>query len=627
MQARASAVQGFRLSSHCPCPLLPSIPGTPSSCSMSSQHGKLNATQWDEASQLAINFQSSRIKSCMLCSICPRAEASLNDGNTCALIIQECAQCCRPPWMNLSTADNSSSSRMESQQEPAQRHLTNGNIPFGPTDTARPAARASLASSPVRDASLASQGSVSSASRSDPAGGNAASTAPALDATGAASSSSMAQPSEVQIEQKTGAPEAGKADSSAAAEDQHRAQPFGLGLGSTEEGEDDSWQALLARPAPPRPPFHAPDLEPAQQQSLQPQGLSSPATGESVDRSGSAAVNTQHQPQEPEAGRDALQSYLHLSDEYLGLSDSAAVSSAPSANLGGEHPADTLNGGAGAANGYAALSESYLSPPRLGHGASGTAANSPSSGRNAGEHRSSAPDSSAADRAALSSSWLPPPELSQRASGALPVSRSAASGPPSQSALDPVEQRQLGALPASNGSASPPPSWPALGLFERPQQGRPPQRPSSPLSRQSGQRLQHSRDDAQGPDAGSSASTRLHDAQHASAPPIDTAGGEGARRASSGSVGGNSAAFSRQGSPSRSWLGADGPPPSRHQRPAWMADDSEQGIRDRSMQPSSNSGPFALSDGNGTAPEQSHEDLSGERPSALDVLDLQPDQC
>ena len=36
-QARASAVQGSRLLRHCPCPLLPLIPGTPSSCSMSSQ--------------------------------------------------------------------------------------------------------------------------------------------------------------------------------------------------------------------------------------------------------------------------------------------------------------------------------------------------------------------------------------------------------------------------------------------------------------------------------------------------------------------------------------------------------------------------------------------------------------
>ena len=555
--------------------------------------------------------------------------------------LTECAGCCRPPWMNTSAADSSSSSRMESQQEPAQRPVTNGNTPFGPTDAARPvmrpwssmatgAAEASLASSPVNDAGLAGQGSVSSASRSEPASraanSNAASTAPAPDVTGAASRNTVAQPSEEQVEQRSDAPSAAKGDFSAAAEGQQRVETSELGLDSTEESEDDSWQALLARPAPARLPHHAPDLQPTQQQSSQPQGLSSPAADGSRNLPGSAAVKKAHQPQDLETRADSLQSYLHLSDEYLGLSESAAVSSAAPARSGVEHPADTLGGGAGVTNGYAALSDSYLSPPRLGHGASGTAASAPSSGRNGDEHQSSAPDSGAADRAALSSSWVPPPELSQRASGALPVSRSAASGPPSHSALDPVEQRQLGALPASNGSASPPLLWPALGLLEHPQQGRPPQRPSSPLSRQPGQHSQHSRDIAQSPDAGSSASIRLHDAQHASAAPTGSAGSEGARRASFGSVGGNSAAFTRQGSPSRSWLGADGPPPSRYQRPPWMADDSEQGTRDQSMRSSSTSGPFAVSVGNGTAPERSHEDLSGERPSAHDVLDLWPAQ-
>lgn len=555
--------------------------------------------------------------------------------------LTECAGCCRPPWMNTSAADSSSSSRMESQQEPAQRPVTNGNTPFGPTDAARPvmrpwssmatgAAEVSLASSPVNDAGLAGQGSVSSASRSEPASraanSNAASTAPAPDVTGAASRNTVAQPSEEQVEQRSDAPSAAKGDFSAAAEGQQRVETSELGLDSTEESEDDSWQALLARPAPARLPHHAPDLQPTQQQSSQPQGLSSPAADGSINLPGSAAVKKAHQPQDLETRADSLQSYLHLSDEYLGLSESAAVSSAAPARSGVEHPADTLGGGAGVTNGYAALSDSYLSPPRLGHGASGTAASAPSSGRNGDEHQSSAPDSGAADRAALSSSWVPPPELSQRASGALPVSRSAASGPPSHSALDPVEQRQLGALPASNGSASPPLLWPALGLLEHPQQGRPPQRPSSPLSRQPGQHSQHSRDIAQSPDAGSSASIRLHDAQHASAAPTGSAGSEGARRASFGSVGGNSAAFTRQGSPSRSWLGADGPPPSRYQRPPWMADDSEQGTRDQSMRSSSTSGPFAVSVGNGTAPERSHEDLSGERPSAHDVLDLWPAQ-
>ena len=542
--------------------------------------------------------------------------------------------------MNASAADSSSSSRMGSQQEPAQRPVTNGSMPFGPTDAARPVTgplsvmatggvRASLASSPAKDAGLASQGSVSSASRSEPANGNAASTASAEDVTSAAGSSTVAQPSAVQVEQRSDAPSAAKAAFSAAAEDQQRVEPSELGLGSTEESEDDSRQALLARPAPTRQPRNAPDLQQARQQSSWPRALSSPAANRSVDLPGSAAVSTQQQPQNPETREGPLQSYPHLSDEYLGHSESAAVNSNAPAISGGEHPADTLGGGAGVASGYAALSDSYLSPPRLGRGASGTAPIAIGSNQNAHEHQSSVPGSGAADRAALSSGYLPPPELSQRASGALPVSRSAASGPPSHSALDPVEQRQLGALPASNGSASPPPSWPALGLFERPQQGRPPQRPSSPLSRQSGQHSQHSGDIAQGPDAGSSASTRLHDVQHASAAPTGSAGNEsneGARRASYGSLGGNGAAFTRQGSPSRLWLGADGPPPSRYQRPPWMADDSEQGIRDRSTQPGSNSGPFAVSDGNGAAPERSHEDHSGERPFLHNVLDLLPDQ-
>ena len=535
--------------------------------------------------------------------------------------------------MNASAADSSSSSRIESQQEPAQRPVTNGHRPFGQTDTARPvtqplafmakrAARASLASSPVRDAGLASPGSVLSASRSEPANGNAKSTGPAPDVTGAASGSTVAQPSEAQTEQSTGAPSAISAAFSAAAEDQQSVEPSKLGLGSTEESEDDSWQSLLARPAPARPPRHAPDQEPAQQQSSQPQGLSSSAADRSVNLPGSAAVSAQHQPQDPSTGEDPLQSYQHLSDEYLGLSGSAAVSSAAPAVLGGEHPADTLDGGERVANGYAALSDSYLSPSRAGQGAAGTAASAPSPGQNAGEHQPSAPHSGAADRAALSNSWLPPHELSQRASGALPVSRSAASGPPSQSALNPVEQRQLGALPVSSSSASQPPLWPPLGLVEQPQLGRGPQRPGSPLSGQYGQHSQHSGDSAQGSDAGFSASTRPHDVQHASAALTDTAGNEGARRASFGSVRGNSAAFTRQGSPSRPWLGADGPPPSRYPRPTWMADDSEHNVWDRShvtVQHGSNPEPTALLDSNGAA-EPSHEVLPGERPSAHDVL-------
>ena len=49
--------------------------------------------------KLAIDLQSSRIKSCMLCSICPHAEASFNDGNTCALISN------RVCWMLQATMD------------------------------------------------------------------------------------------------------------------------------------------------------------------------------------------------------------------------------------------------------------------------------------------------------------------------------------------------------------------------------------------------------------------------------------------------------------------------------------------------------------------------------------------
>ena len=525
-----------------------------------------------------------------------------------------------------SSAANSSSSGMASQQGPAQLPVTKNDIPFGPRDAARPgmwpmafmttgAARASLASSPVGDAGLASQGSVSPASRAEPArrpaNGHAASTSPAPDVTVGASNGAVAQPSEVQDVQQIGAASAAKAEPSAAAEDQQRVEPSELGLGSTEENEDHSWQALLARPAHTRLPNHAPDLKPAQQRSLQPQDLSSPAAYGSIDLPGSAAVNTQRQPQDAETREDPLQSYLHLSDEYLGLSDGAAVEKTATATSGGEHPADIQDSGPRVAKGYAALSDSYLSPAKPGHGASGTAASVAGSV----EHRSGALDGDAADGALLSDSYLSLPELSQRASGALPVSRSAASGPPSQSTLNPIEQRQLGMLPVSDNSASQPPFWPALGPVKQPQQGRPPQRPSSPMSRQSGQHSQYSRR-RQGPDAGSSASSRLHDVQHDSAVPTDAAGDEGARRASPSSVGGNSGASTKQDSPSRPWLGADGPPPSRIQRPIWMADDSKQDVWDRSWvtgQHSSNPGPSVLSDSNGAAPEQSHEELSGEQ--------------
>lgn len=244
----------------------------------------------------------------------------------------------------------------------------------------------------------------------------------------------------------------------------------------------------------------------------------------------------------------AAASYAHLSDDYLGVSTTSALSGPPPSAHGALSHQDASGSHTASSGGYAALSDSYLLPPSLEH----------------------------------------------RTFGALPVSSKAAMGPPSHSTLDPIEQRQLGALPVSSSSIMGPPYRDLPNTFQQGQLSS----LQPPASLSSGP---PSRDTYRGPaDTGpatfrSGPGSQPDELHSASAGLKSSLWGASGDRSSVGQWG--------RASPSRPWGEPGGPPPSSFQmppssfqRPAWSTADSDRGFLSQPRRTSQDSNGPMLAD-------------------------------
>ena len=382
-----------------------------------------------------------------------------------------------------------------------------------------------------------------------------------------------------------------------------------MSVSAEEDDADASWDALLARPSPAHVPKQAiqeqaASLAPSMEHSVA-KSAGAPRLEEAAEpksSSGNAAAGyaslsdayaSSRQPYLAERSRQATPSvsraqpsdaqapskqasperllptrspaadYAHLSDEYLGGTSSGAALSGPPprANKAGAHP-DSLN------SGLAASSHSY---------------------------------------AALSDSFLSPPDLEPRISGALPVSSNAAMGPPSHSALDPIEQRQLGAPPASMAATALAPPQPAWD-------------PSAQVSASSSLPELHSKGSAAvsgrgPPSVWSGGAGQLDQVPSASAAPA---------RSLFGSFGTDSRADSGRVSPLRPWHEpALNPPPSSFQQPSWTASESKQdsvSALEQSAPDSSGPGLYEIPNGSNRASELSNGHAAGQHPSSASTL-------
>ena len=404
--------------------------------------------------------------------------------------------------------------------------------------------------------------------------------------------------------------------SPARAEHRDAARPVQASMTAEEEDAEASWDALLARPLPPRASKHraqeqassASDMQQTVQQVPEaadhPGNTAQPATSSVKGAAGYASLSDayasiqQVQPAEqsgqatPAASHALLSDvyaaskqavpevkhhnsspaadYAHLSDEYLGGSGSGTALSGPPprAEGVGTHP-DSLNSGiAGSSHGYAALSDSYLSPSAL----------------------------------------------EPRISGALPVSSNAATGPPSHSNLDPIEQRQLGTLPASMTAGSTAPSQ--LALDPSAQAPKSPYPESAPATKSSADIR-----DKGTPSLWSAGMSQLDSTQSASAAPP---------RSFYGSWGTNTKTDSGIASPTRSWHEPMEPPPSRFQRPSWVTSDSKEdtlGGVEQSAQDSSKAGLSQMTSGDNRLSELSNGHAAGLQSSRTLGCDTAPALC
>ena len=487
-------------------------------------------------------------------------------------------ECCRPAWMNARAALSSSASP---QLKPSQLPLLAGSIPVGGTAlvagaAGHPQEAADSAAQPLMHAAPAEPPAVNPAAPSMASSGTELTDAAlqqgglssgiSLPQGGIAAASSMGQQHEqvlssaspVRVEERPGA-----ILHASPAGAKHRNAVQAMMSGSAEEDDADaSWDALLARPSPAQAPKQpnqeqAASLAPSMQQAVQesagaahleaaaqPASTSNDAAAgyaslsdayassqqlHTAERSRQAAPSASHaqlsdahasskqaSPERPLPRSSPAADYAHLSDEYLGgISSGAALSGPPPrAEVLAGRPDSLISGGATSSNSYAALSDSYLSPP----------------------------------------------DLEPRISGALPVSSNAAMGPPSHSALDPIEQRQLGAPPASVATAVLAPPQPARdALVQASDSFSVPELPSKGSADGSVR--------AARPLWGGSAG-QLDTVQSASAAPASSL---------FGSFGIDSRAGSGRVSPLRPWHEPMlNPPPSSFQQPPWSTSDSNQ---------------------------------------------------
>ena len=313
--------------------------------------------------------------------------------------------------------------------------------------------------------------------------------------------------------------------------------------------EDDSWQALLARPVVSEPSQHPPAREepspspglqgapkqlpgtpPTAPTAAKARQVSSSGAGGYADLSDTYASSEHLGSEEPSLASPAAASYAHLSDNHLGVSTTSALSGPPPSANGALSHQDASGSHTASSRGYAALSDSYLLPPSLEH----------------------------------------------RMSEALPVSSNAAMGPPSHSTLDPMEQRQLGALPVSSSSIMDPPSQILPDTFQRRQLSsfQPPASLSSGPPSRDAYRGAADTGPASFRSGTGSQPDELHSASDGLKGSLWGASGD---RSSVGELG--------RASPCRPWGEPGGPPPSSFQmppssfqRPAWSTVDSGRGI-------------------------------------------------
>ena len=505
--------------------------------------------------------------------------------------------------MNARAAVNSSASP---QLKPSQPPIVEGSIPIGGSDIAT-----GTAGHPQRAADSAAQPLMPAAPAEPPAGSPAV---PSISSKSTELADTALQPGGLssgiisllqgdnaadssiglQHEKTLSSASPVRTEESAAAvlraspvrAGQRDAGPSVMSTSAEEDDADASWDALLARPSPPRAP-----KQPNQEQAA-------------AQAAGAAEIDNTAQPASTSSDAAAgyaslLDAYVSSSQPYLGERSRQAMPSASHAELSDAHASSTqasperVHPRSSPAADYAHLSDEYLGGISSAAASSGPPPRAEGAGVHPDSHISGAA-TSLHSYAALSDSYLSPPDLEPRISGALPVSSNAAMGPPSHSALDPIEQRQLGAPPASM----------ATTLLAPPQSARDPSAQASDPFSQSELRSKGSADGSgrAAQPLWSGGAGQQDKVQSASAAPA---------RSLFGSFGTDSRADSGRVSPLRPWQEPMlNPPPSSFQQPSWAAPEStqasvsrlEQSAPDRSMPglheaPNGNSRPSEISDG------------------------------
>lgn len=386
-------------------------------------------------------------------------------------------------------------------------------------------------------------------------------------------------------------------------------------VSAQEEDTDTSWDALLARPSPTRAP----------RQSTQEQAASSAPVVQQAQASAAAADHVSTTAQPASTSSDVAAGYASMSDAYasshLHTADcrSQAAPSASHGRLSDAHasskqasPERVFPKSSPAAN-FAHLSDEYLGG---GAGPGVALSGPPAQAEAVGAHVNSLNSDAASPShgyAALSDSYLSPPNLEPRISGALPVSSNAAMGPPSHSTLDPIEQRQLGALPASRAAASTGPSHSAHDDLAQ-------------ATVTSPQPQHTSRSAAGGPHKGmpslwSGGASQLDVVHSTSAAPA---------RSLFNSSGNDGRADPRQGSPVGRWHEPMGPPPSSFQLPSWITSESSQerlSSVEQSIQNSSGAGLHDMANGDSRPSELSNGHATGLHPAGTPACHTAPGHC
>ena len=379
-----------------------------------------------------------------------------------------------------------------------------------------------------------------------------------------------------------------------------------------------SWDVLLARPAPPHNAKQTAQEQDASSASDMQQSVHQDP--EAADRPGSAAQPPASSSTQGAAGYASLSDayassqQLHTAEQSREDTPAASRAQLSDAYVASKQvmPAERHPNGSPAAD-YAHLSDEYLGGTGSGAALSGP----PPRAEGLGTHPDSLDSgiaSSSHGYAALSDSYLSPSALEPRISGALPVSSNAAMGPPSHSTLDPIEQRQLGTLPASMAARSMPP--PQLAI-----------EPSAQAPNHTGPRSNPAtKGTADTPDTGVASlwlggASQSDSMQSASAAPA---------RSRFGSWGSDIRGDVERASPARPWHEPLQAPPSSFQRPSWITSDSKEetlGEAEQRAQDASKAGLSQMTNGDNRPSELSNGHAAGPQCPRTFSCDTASAQC